>query len=173
MLPASDLLGVPVASDAPEFLLALGAHVAGGITCVLAGAVAAMTRKAPGRHPRAGLIYYAGIVWVFVSAVVMAVLQWPHDVHLLVIGLVALGTSTAGLFARWRARPGWQRRHIVLMGSSFVAVLTGFYVDNGPHLPLWGHLPAWTFWILPGIPGGLLIVRSARRRRVPGSEGHA
>ena len=54
-----------------------------------------------------------------------------------------------------RGDRGWKRGHIVLMGGSFIALLTGFYVDNGPHLPFWQHLPRWTFWILPtalGIP---------------------
>jgi len=163
MQPASELLGVPVGSDEPAFLLALGAHIASGITCVIAGATAALARKAPGIHPRAGLVYYTSVVWIFLSAVVMAVLRWPHDVHLLLVGVVALASSSAGVAIRWKARRGWQRRHIIMMGTSFIAVLTGFYVDNGPHLPLWRHLPEWTFWILPALPGTLLVVRSVRR----------
>jgi hypothetical protein len=30
-------------------------------------------------------------------------------------------------------------------------MLTAFYVDNGPHLPLWDHLPAPAFWLLPSL----------------------
>jgi hypothetical protein len=35
------------------------------------------------------------------------------------------------------------------MGSSYLGLLTAFYVDNGPQLPLWNRLPDWSFWILP------------------------
>lgn len=39
------------------FTAALGGHIAGGLTTVVAGAFAATARKCPGRHPRAGRIY--------------------------------------------------------------------------------------------------------------------
>jgi hypothetical protein len=164
MPTASDILGVPVPSDSPAFLLALGAHVAAGITCVAAGATAALARKRPGLHPRAGLVYVAGLTWIFVSSVVMAVLRWPHDLHLLVIGVLAFATGTFGLVMRVRGRARWQQRHLVAMGFSYILLLTGFYVDNGPHLPGWRHLPAWTFWALPAAIGIPLIARALYRR---------
>jgi hypothetical protein len=43
-------------------------------------------------------------------------------------------------------------------------VLTGFYVDNGPHLPGWDRLPAWTFWILPSLIALPVIARPVGRR---------
>ena len=39
------------------------------------------------------------------------------------------------------------------MGLSYILLLTAFYVDNGPHLPLWRHLPPLAFWVLPGLVG--------------------
>jgi hypothetical protein len=41
------------------------------------------------------------------------------------------------------------------MGGSYIALLTGFYVDNGPNLPLWDHLPHWTYWTLPATEGSM------------------
>ena len=38
----------------------------------------------------------------------------------------------------WR---GWLRLHIAGMAVSYILLLTAFYVDNGPHLPLWRSLP--------------------------------
>ena len=35
------------------------------------------------------------------------------------------------------------------MGIAYTAMLTAFYVDNGPHLPLWDRLPTLAFWLLP------------------------
>jgi hypothetical protein len=32
-------------------------------------------------------------------------------------------------------------RHVTGMAVSYILLLTGFYVDNGPNLPLWRSLP--------------------------------
>lgn len=160
MQPASDLLGVPVGSDDPLFLLALGAHVAAGLTAVVAGAVAAFSRKRPGLHPRSGLIYCWGTLWVFISSLVMAAVRWPHDTHLLVVGFVGFASAVCGVILRARARPRWRPRHLLAMSISYVALFTGFYVDNGPHLPGWRVLPWWSFWLLPSAIGTLLVSRS-------------
>ncbi|HEV8274241.1 MAG TPA: hypothetical protein VGQ26_00875 [Streptosporangiaceae bacterium] len=47
---------------------------------------------------------------------------------------------------RWR---NWLLWHGMAMPGSYMALLTGFYVDNGPQLPLWNRLPNWSFWFLP------------------------
>jgi hypothetical protein len=49
------------------------------------------------------------------------------------------------------------------MGGSYIALLTAFYVDNGPFLPLWNRLPHWTYWLLPAIIGMPLIWRPLHR----------
>ena len=46
------------------------------------------------------------------------------------------------------------------MATSYVALLTGFYVDNGPKLPLWDRLPPVSFWFLPSVVGVPLLVRA-------------
>jgi hypothetical protein len=165
MPTASDLLGVPVPSDAPAVLMALGAHISAGLTAVVAGAVAALTRKRRGIHPRAGLVYWWGLLWVLISSLVMGVLRWPHDIHLVAIGLIAFGAGTLGLVVRLEAAARWREVHLAAMGVSYIALLTGFYVDNGPHLPVWRFLPAWSFWILPSAIGSLVILVSLRRWR--------
>jgi hypothetical protein len=163
MQSASDILGVPVPSDAPAFLLALGAHVAAGLTAVISGAVAAFARKAGRVHPRAGLVYWWALTWIFISSIVMAVLRWPYDIHLVAIGSFAFVAGTGGALTRWLRRPPGHAIHIVSMGVSYIAVLTGFYVDNGPHLPGWSLLPRWMSWVLPAVVGIPLIMRSLRR----------
>jgi hypothetical protein len=45
-------------------------------------------------------------------------------------------------------------------------LLTAFYVDNGPHLPLWQLLPPIAFWTLPSLFGLPLLLR-ARRATAP------
>ena len=51
------------------------------------------------------------------------------------------------------------------MGIAYTAMLTAFYVDNGPHLPLWDRLPALAFWLLPVAIAAPLITRAIIRAR--------
>jgi hypothetical protein len=64
------------------------------------------------------------------------------------------------------------------MAGSYVALLTGFYVDNGSRLPLWDRLPPPAYWLIPvtvGVPltwwalrrNGALHATPVRRRRAP------
>ena len=165
MQTASELLGIPVPSDAPLFLMALGAHIAAGLSAVVAGAVAAFARKGRGTHPRAGLVYLWALLWVLVSSIVLSVVRWPHDVHLLVIGTIAAVSGAFGWISRLRSRGRWRELHLVAMGISYVALLTGFYVDNGPNLPGWRVLPRWSFWVLPAVIGTPIVLGALRRWR--------
>jgi hypothetical protein len=49
------------------------------------------------------------------------------------------------------------------MALSYIAMLTAFYVDNGPRLPLWKLLPPTAFWFLPAAAGLPLLIRTLRR----------
>jgi hypothetical protein len=47
-------------------------------------------------------------------------------------------------------------------------MLTAFYVDNGPHLPLRDRLPTLAFWILPAAIAVPIITRAIiRARNIP------
>jgi hypothetical protein len=54
----------------------------------------------------------------------------------------------------------WVKLHIVGMGTSYVLMLTAFYVDNGKMLPIWKELPPIAYWLLPGAVGIPLIARA-------------
>jgi len=169
------LLGVVI--EVPDgglvFVSALGFHVVGGMTAVVSGTLAALSRKRRGRHPRAGHVYLAGLAVVAVSAVTMASLRGWDDAHLFVIALVAAGLGAAGWWSRRRRRPGWRRWHGIGMGGSFIALLTGFYVDNGARLPVWNLLPSWAFWLLPSLVGWPLTWWALRRNGGRGLAGQA
>lgn len=47
------------------------------------------------------------------------------------------------------------------MGGSYIAMLTAFYVDDGPRLPLWQLLPP-DLRFLPAVVGLPLMVFSLR-----------
>jgi len=168
----ADVGGLDVPDIGPVFFAALGLHVAAGVTCLVSGALAATAHKQAGRHPRAGAVYLYGIGVVFVTASVMAIIRWEQDAHLFAI---AAGTFSVAMLGWWvrRKRPRrWLALHGAAMAGSYIALLTGFYVDNGPQLPLWNQLPDLAFWLLPaaiGIPLTLraLIHNGAISRRRP------
>lgn len=158
MVTASRILGTEVGSTAPLFLAFLAIHVLAGLSAIATGAVAALARKGSPRHIRAGRRYYRAITVVFATATILAVMRWRQDYHLFIVGAVAFTAATIGYQYR-RRRPG-DTGHIAGMGVSYVAMLTAFYVDNGPHLPLWDRLPSLTFWFLPSAVGAPIIARA-------------
>ena len=162
-----DIVGTPIPNAGPVFITALAIHVTAGLICVTCGAMAALTRKESPWHKRFGRTYLWGLVVVFVTLTVMSAIRWRENAHLFAIGILAFTAGLTGYMNR-RRRPDI---HILGMGSSYVLLLTGFYVDNGPHLPLWDRLPAAVYWGLPTLIGLPLIARAIARRRHPGPLG--
>src|SRR5271166_2873071 len=121
MATASRILGDQVGSTAPAFLAILAIHVLAGLTAVITGAAAGL-----------------------------AAMRWAQDYYLFILGAVAFTAATIGYLHRRRHRPG-DTGHIAGMGIAYTAMLTAFYVDNGPHLPLWDRLPTLAFWLLPSV----------------------
>jgi hypothetical protein len=163
-----NILGIEVPDSRPLFIAVLAVHVPAGIVGVLAGAVAAASRKRPGRHPTAGRVYLVALAVLCASAAVLAPMRWRHDWPLLILDLIAFAAAGFGLLVRRRHRPGWLAVHGTAMAASYITLLTGFYVDNGPQLPVWDRLPHLTYWLLPaavGVP--LTLVALARNRAWP------
>jgi hypothetical protein len=157
------LLGLPIPDAGPVFAVALAVHVSAGVTAVIAGALAASAAKKPGRHPTAGRTYLVGLGFIVATATVMSAIRWHEDAHLFAIAWVTFGLGLFGWRARRRQRPGWPTRHAIGMGGSYIALLTGFYVDNGSFLPVWDRLPHITYWLLPSLVGVPLIWWALRR----------
>jgi uncharacterized membrane protein len=162
VLPLATRIDGFAVSSAPLFLAFLAVHVASGLTCVVSGALAALSPKGRRRHIVAGKVYFWGICLVFGSATGMAVMRWREDYGFFLIGLVAFGFALTGFLARERHWPG-DTAHIIGMGGSYAAMLTAFYVDNGKHLPVWDKLPTAAFWILPSAIAIPLIWRALRK----------
>ena len=152
--------GIVVPCDSATFLAVLAIHIPFGITCVIAGVVAMLSRKQHGRHPTFGTIYFWGLSVVFVTVSIMATIRWAEDYHLFILGTLSFAAASFGRMARWHRWPGWVRLHISGMGLSYILLLTAFYVDNGKSLPIWKELPSIALWILPSAVGLLLIVHA-------------
>jgi hypothetical protein len=163
---AREVFGLPIPDEGTLFDAALACHIAAGLTCVVTGALAATAPKRPGRHTLSGRTFFWSLAVVFASSTTMAALRFAQDWHLLLIGTVAFGAGSLGYLARRRQRPQWLRVHIPAMGGAYIALFTGFYVDNGPHLPVWDQLPSLAYWTLPSLVGVPLILRALARRRL-------
>jgi cell division protein FtsW (lipid II flippase) len=160
-----DFLGIPIPDEGPVFLVAVVIHILAGLVSVATGIGAMVSRKGGRAHITFGRIYLAGIIALFATMAVLAVIRWPLDNHLAILGLIALVAALYGFINR--RRHGADRWHILAMGGSYVVMLTAFYVDNGPFLPIWNLLPSWTFWVIPSIVGAPLIARAIVRRSSP------
>jgi uncharacterized membrane protein len=160
------VFGLSIPDAGPYFLAVLAVHVTAAVTAVGAGALAATARKRPGRHPRAGRIYLYALGVAALSATVMAVIRWRHDAHLFGLAVLASLLAGYGYRARRQRRPGWAVRHGIGMAGSYMALLTAFYVDNGPFLPVWDRLPHLTYWLAPlvvGVPVTWIGLRRSSR----------
>ena len=160
------IAGIEIPSASPIFLAIVGLHIAVALVCLVAGAVAMLSLKAPGRHPTFGTIYYWCLAVVFVSATALAIMRWKEDYHLFLLGALAFGVASTGRAARRGLWRGWVRWHIPGMGLSYIVLLTAFYVDNGKSLPLWKELPPISYWIIPAALGLPLVARALRRYRL-------
>lgn len=156
----TDIAGIEIPSANPVFLTIVGIHILLGLACVIAGAIAMLSPKRRGRHPRNGTIYFWCLSGVFLTAVALAAVRWAQDYHLFILGALSFAAAYFGRRARRHRWRHWVRLHITGMGSSYVLLLIAFYVDNGESLPLWRDLPALAYWLLPAAIGVPLIVRA-------------
>lgn len=122
-----------------------------------------LSPKGPGRHPTAGTVYYWSLALVCASMTILAAMRWPVDLDLFVLGALSFGAATLGRAARRHQWRGWPTLHIGGMGVSYILLLTAFYVDNGPHLPLWRTLPTVAFWIGPSLVGLPIVIGALMR----------
>jgi uncharacterized membrane protein len=150
--------GIPIPSTSPTFLLGVAFHIAAGLACIIFGAVAMLSNKGRGRHSNLGTIYYWCLLAVFLSASALAVVRWAEDSHLFILGALSFAAASWGRMALRQRWSKWIYMHVTGMGSSYILVLTAFYVDNGKNLPLWRELPETAFWLLPSAIGLPIII---------------
>jgi hypothetical protein len=156
----TDIAGIEIPSTHPVFLTVVAIHVLLGLACVVTGAVAMLSQKAAGRHPRYGTIYFWCLAAVFLTAASLAAVRWAEDYHLFALGALSFAAACLGRQARRRRWRYWVRLHLTAMATSYILLLIAFYVDNGKSLPLWKELPPVAYWLLPAAVGIPLIIRA-------------
>jgi hypothetical protein len=157
------VLGIPIPSSSPLFLSIVAVHVAAGVICTVAGIVAMLAPKRSGRHPSAGTVYYWSLVVVFLTMAALSILRWPANTHLFVLGVLSFSAGVVGRTEQRRLAPVRLRIHVAGMGLSYILLLTAFYVDNGPHLPIWRSLPPLAHWVLPSLVGLPILIWAITR----------
>lgn len=150
------IAGIVIPSTSPPFLAGVGIHVAAGLVGVGAGALAMLSRKGRGRHSTAGTVYYWSLAVLCGSAAVLAVVRWPEDA--LLLGLATTAFAAAHLGREAMRRRHAVRLHITGMGTSYIVMLTAFYVDNGKILPVWRDLSPVAYWLVPAAVGLPILV---------------
>jgi hypothetical protein len=131
--------------------LLLTVHITSGSLALLAGLLAMLAPKRPGRHPRLGRAYQVSVASLCLTAAGLVVLV-PS---LWVLGVIAALTWAAALGGWWvrRRRPrAWLQWHVSLMGSSYISLVTALFVINLRGTP--------SAWIVPTVVGSLLIART-------------
>jgi hypothetical protein len=156
----TDIAGIEIPSTNPVFLTVVGIHILLGLACVVTGAIAMVSPKRAGRHPRNGTTYFWCLAGVFLTMAGLAAVRWADDYHLFILGALSFAAACFGREARRRRWRHWVRLHITGMGASYLLLLIAFYVDNGKSLPLWKELPPAAYWLLPAAIGIPLIVRA-------------
>lgn len=145
------LFGIPVPSANPLFLSVVSVHVLFGLAAVISGAVAMLSIKGRGRHSNLGTIYFWCLFGALATMSALAFARWHEDYHLFILGALSFGLAWLGRIILRRRRLQWPRLHLTSMATSYVLMITAFYVDNGRNLPLWRELPQIAFWILPAL----------------------
>ncbi len=146
-------------------VVVLACHILAGLTAVVSGASAMLASKGGRRHRRRGIVFYGALTVVCVTATILAIADWAHLWHLFLLAVAAYAFASIGYAARLMRWRGWVAAHIAGMGMGYITMLTAFYVDNGPRLPVWNLLPPIAFWFLPSVVGLPLLIRSLARRR--------
>jgi hypothetical protein len=152
------IAGIPIPFRNPVLLAILAVHVAAGLAGTISGILAMVNKKGPGRHPLFGMLYYRCLLVLFVTALIMAATRWTEDYYLAILGTLAVAAASLGRSALQGPRRSRIQIHISGMGLSYTLMLVAFYMDNGMNLPLWGDLPAISYWMAPGAIGAALIL---------------
>jgi len=155
MSEQTDLLGIPIPSTDKVFLTFVVIHIFISLGAVVSGAGAMLSNKSTRRHSFFGRFYLKTMLSSFGTVIILSIMRWPQNIHLLSIGFFAASFTYMGYRMSKSKRKNWTRLHTILMGFSYTLLLTGFYVDNGKNLPFWNRFPQLFFWIFPvsvGIP---------------------
>ena len=158
---STTILGIIIPSTDRLFVGVVGLHFLVALGCVIFGLAAMLLTKRQGRHSTAGTLYFWCLSGMFLTATTLAFMRWTEDYILFLLGALSFCLVALGRLAVTRR---WGLRfHAIFMGSSYIVLLTAFYVDNGKNLPIWRDLPVIAYWLFPALVGVPLILLALAR----------
>jgi uncharacterized membrane protein len=95
-METTDLFGIPVPSTDPVFLAFVIVHIAISLVAVISGLLAMFSEKTSTRHRANGRVYFWSISISFVTVLILSFMRWPHNIHLLTIGVLTFGLAFLG-----------------------------------------------------------------------------
>lgn len=147
------------------FTILLTIHIFSGVICLIAGVMASTVKKRKGYHTKIGEIYHGAYVVIFITSIIMAIINWAESAYLFYIAVFSYGLCLFGYLARKNRWKNWISKHIGGMLGSFIGVVTATLVVNGSKLYWINTIPALLLWFLPTIIGTPIIIIVGRRYR--------
>ena len=99
-------------------------HILIALVSVISGLIAMLSLKGSKRHTAFGKVYFWSMTSAFVTVVILSIMRWPHNNHLLLIGSFALGLTLAGYRLSKLKKKNWTRLHTILYG-----IILHFFTD--------------------------------------------
>jgi hypothetical protein len=148
------IAGLLIPSAAPVFLGVVGVRVLAGLTCVVAGAVARLSRKGAGRHPMFGRLYVRELWVVFVTAVGLGIARWAQDYPLVALagGVDRGGDDRAGGDPPRRGAVAHHRDWRILNSA-----LDRLLRRQRANLPVGRYPPRIALWPAPSLVGAPIL----------------
>lgn len=94
MEETTDILGIPVPSTDRVFLAFIIVHIFISLLCVISGLLAMLSEKGGKRHSFYGNVYFWSMLSAFTTVIILSIMRWPHNIHLLSIGIIATSCSS-------------------------------------------------------------------------------
>lgn len=142
-------------------------HLVSALVAMVAGAVVLLRRKGGKRHRVTGRIYFAAMLTLNVTALMIYRLFGGFGpFH--VAALVSLATVVPGVMAARSRHPGWLDRHYYWMTFSYVGLLAAALSEvltRLPRAPFWGAVIAGSATVFA--VGAWLIFARARSAMAP------
>lgn len=145
------------------FTIMLVIYIIAGSVCLLTGAIASIAKKKIGNHTIVGEVYHCGYLVIFITSVIMAIMNWSESAYLFYIAIFSYGLALFGYLARKLRWRNWLTMHIGGMLGSYIGVITATLVVNGSKIPLVSEIPTLLLWFIPTIIGTPIISVVSRR----------
>ncbi|WP_068677296.1 DUF2306 domain-containing protein [Oceanobacillus sp. Castelsardo] len=141
-------------------------HILTGILCLITGIFAMLAKKGRGKHTRFGKVYHLSYLGVFVTAILMSIINWEESQYLFYIALFSYSLALLGfLSVKKKNSKKWLSLHLSGMLGSYIGIVTATLVVNIHKVPYLNQFPVLLFWFLPTIIGTPFIFMIGKKYR--------